>query len=174
MYLYLKEKKYLIISIIIIILDGILIYFIPYAYHDINYFYPMLTISLIPFLYYDNIKDYYKFIFVIGIIYDLLYSNLFLFNSLIFLLLAKINIKLLKLMKNILFTYLLSVIINIVLYDLILFVLVSIVNNSLIINEYFYKISRSLFLNIIVSILYYLIFKRKTTYLKIHNNIHQK
>ena len=174
MYLYLREKKYLIISVIVILLDGLLIHYIPSYYHNINYFYPMLTISLIPFLYYDNIKDYYKFIFILGIIYDLFYSNLFLFNSLIFLLLNKNNIKILKLMKNIILTYMFLVIINILLYDLILFILTSLISNSFIINDYFYKISRSLLVNIIVSLGYFLIFKRKTTYLKIHNSIHQK
>ena len=173
MLVFYKEKKYLIISLLSIILDGLILYLIPGYFHNINYFYPMLTISLIPFLYYDNIKDYYYFIFIIGIIYDLLYSNLFLFNSLIFLFLSKVDIKFLKLMKNNLFTYILLVIINILLYDLILFILISISNNIFIINEYFYKIARSLLLNILMSIIYYLIFKRKINYLKIHNSIHQ-
>ena len=173
MYLYLKEKKYLIISIISIILDGVLLYFMPSYFHNINYFYPMLTISLIPFLYYDNIKDYYQYIFIMGIIYDLLYSNLFLFNSLIFLLLSKIDIKILKLMKNNLFIYLMLVVINIILYDLVLFILVSISYHYFSFNEYFYKISKSILLNVFISLIYYLLIK-KTTYPKIHNNIHQK
>ena len=174
MYLYSKEKKYLIISVLSVILDGIIVYFVPNSYHDLNYFYPMLTISLIPFLYYDNIKDYYKFIFIIGIIYDLFYSNLFLFNSLIFLLLSKINIKMLKIMKNNLLTFILLVIINIISYDLILFLLVSIGNKNFVINEYLYKISRSLLLNVLISLIYFLVLKRKTTYLKIRSSIHQK
>ena len=174
MYVFYKEKKYLIISLLILILDGIMMFIMPVFYHQINYFYPMFTISLIPFLYYDNIKDYYNFILIIGIIYDLLYSNLFFFNGLMFLLLSKIDIKILKLMKNNYFTYLILVIINILLYDFILFILVSLNNKEFVINEYFYKIVRSLSVNIFISIIYYLIFKRNTTYLRIRNSIHQK
>ena len=161
MFQYSKEKKYLIISIIAILLDGVITYFIPSYYHDINYLYPMLTVSLIPFLYNSSIKNYYKDIFILGIVYDLIYSSFFLFNSLIFLLLSKINIKFLKIMKNNLIAYLILVIIDIALYDLILFFMVSIRNHNFIINEYVYKISRSMLLNLIVSLIYYQVLKKK-------------
>ena len=50
------EKKYLILSLLVIILDGIIIYYMPSYFNKINYLYPMLMISLIPFIYLDNKK----------------------------------------------------------------------------------------------------------------------
>ena len=45
-----KEKKFWIISLLIIILDGLIIYFIPSYFNNLNYLYPMLTVSLIHFI----------------------------------------------------------------------------------------------------------------------------
>ena len=72
-----KEKKYLIISLITLLIDGIIVYYKPSFFNQLTIFYPMLTISLIPFLYINKANDYYKFSFFLGIIYDLLYSNIF-------------------------------------------------------------------------------------------------
>ena len=166
MSVYLKEKKYLIISLIIIMLDGIITYYIPSYFNNLNYFYPMLTISLIPFLYKGNSKYFYQYIFFIGIIYDLLYSNIFLFNSLIFLVLSKIDTKLFKIFKENLFIYLIIVILNILLYDGIIFLLIYLTNYQVVtIIDYIYKIEHSIILNIIFGIIYYLIFSRNNNIL---------
>ncbi len=155
-----KEKKYLIISIIIIILDGVIVYFMPSYFNKLNFFYPMLTISLIPFLYQENTRKYYQLLFFLGIIYDLLYSNLFLFHPLVFLLLGKIDIYVLKFLKNNMIVYYLLILINILIYDGILFILVFITNYEIVtINDYIYKIRNSL-INIIFGSFYYLIFNK--------------
>ena len=155
-----KEK--IIFSIIIILLDGILINYIPSYFNSINLFYPMLTISLLPFLY-DNSKiEYSKLCFFIGIIYDLLYSNIFLYHALFFFLLGKLDIKIIKLLNNNLILYVVLVIINIVAYDLVFYLLVNLTNYQIInINGLIYKIKNSLLLNIMSSFIYYFWFKKR-------------
>lgn len=153
-----KEKKYLIISVFIIILDGIITYFIPSYFNKLNYLYPMLTVSLIPYLYNFNTKDYYKFIFILGIIYDLFYSNIFFFNAFIFLILGIIDIKIFKVFNVNIIVHILLIILNIIIYDLILFILVYLTNyQCLTIIDYFYKIKNSLILNIIFGMIFYCI-----------------
>ena len=51
MFVFLNERKTILISLIVIILDGLLIYYIPGYFNKLNFFYPMLTITLIPFVY---------------------------------------------------------------------------------------------------------------------------
>ena len=79
-----KEKKYLILSFIVLFLDGLISYYYPSFFHQQNYFFPMLSISLIPFLYKNNTKDYYRLSLILGFIYDLLFSHIFLLNTIIF------------------------------------------------------------------------------------------
>ena len=77
MLVYYKEKKIeLIISILLVILDGIIVYYIPSYFNNISYLYPMLTISFIPFLIRKKKHNIYLII-IIGLLYDLLYSNIF-------------------------------------------------------------------------------------------------
>ena len=75
---YFKENKYIVTSLLAIILDGIILYYHNYYYNRLDLFYPMLTVSLIPYLYLDNKKNYYKTVFILGMVYDLLYSHIFL------------------------------------------------------------------------------------------------
>ncbi len=155
-----NDKKKILVSLIIILIDGIIVYCIPSYYHAINYFYPMLTISLIPFLYDSNLNNYYKIVFILGFIYDLLYSNIFLFNAMLFLLLSKIDTKILKLLRDNLFTNIVLVIINILLYDLMCFFLTFITDyQNILISDYIYKIEHSLLINVLVGLIYYLIIK---------------
>ena len=161
MYAFYKEKKYWITSLIILILEGILSFYLSSFFNKINCFFPMLTISLIPFLYTNNIQDYNKKLFILGIIYDLLYSNLFLFHPFVFLLLGKIDINILKYFKKNIVIYFLIIFINLLIYDGIFFVLVFLTNYEIVtLNDYFYKIRYSL-INIPFGSFYYLIFKHK-------------
>ncbi len=151
--------KKIIISSIVILLDGIIVYYIPSSYHNLSYLYPMLTISLIPFIYQNKTHDYYKYIIILGIIYDIFYSNIFLLNALVFFLLGWIDLKIIRYFKNNIITYLFMIIVNILVYDLLLFFLIVITNyQSITLIDYLYKIKNSLLLNIIVGIIYYYIF----------------
>ena len=156
-----KEKRYWIISILVLFLDGIISYYLPSYFNKLSLFYPMLTISLIPFLYSGNKRKYYYFVFILGIIYDLLYCNIFLFNALIFLFLSKIDIKVLKLLKDNFFLYLGLIVLNIVIYDGICFFLLILTKYANYpINHLFYKIEHSLLLNILSGIWFFFIFKK--------------
>ena len=152
----------IIISFITILLDGIIVYFSNISFGQLNIFYPMLTISLIPFFDRRKIKKYYQNCFIIGFIYDLFYSNIFLFNAMLFLLLGFVDLNILKRMKNNLFWYIVIVVVNIILYDTINFLFVIMSNYQLInLDALLYKILHSLLLNIMSCFVYFILFKRK-------------
>lgn len=147
--------------ILTIILDYLLIYFLPSFFNQISLFYPMLTLTLIVFLYkkIDN-KKYFKLVFIIGFIYDLLFSYIFLFNSLIFLMFAKVIKKVDKYIRYNLFVNIILVIIFIFLYDFILFLLVLISDYNLVsLSDLIYKFKNSCILNISFYILISIGFK---------------
>ena len=160
-------KGKIIVSLIVLILDGIIVYYNNYYFNNLNIFYPMLTISLIPFLFDNNQKEYYKICFIIGIIYDLLYSNIFLYNGFLFLLLSKIDVKIMKYLKNNLFLYMMLVIINIIFYDTISFLLIKVTNYQIVtFSDLIYKIENSLLLNIMSSFVFFFLVKKKMGYHK--------
>lgn len=160
------KGKLLVISLVIL-LDGLIIYFIPSYYHNLNYFYPMLTVSLIPFLFFNNQKKYFHLILFIGFIYDLFYSNIFLYHTLIFLLLAKINYKLIKYFNGGLLFYLVLIIINILIYDLIGFLIIYFTNyQEIAVIDLLYKLKNSLIVNILSGFVYYFLFKNKIIFHK--------
>lgn len=152
-----------ILMIISISLDYLISYFIPNYFNNLNLFFPMLTLTYIVYLYKKiNIKKYYKIVFITGIIYDLLFSYLFLFNSLVFLLFAKILTKIDKLIRYNIVISILMLIIFIFLYDLILFIIVYISSYNIItINDLFYKFIHSLILNIIFYLLLTIIINKR-------------
>ena len=83
-----------IILLISIILDGILTNYLPYLVNDLSLFTPLLTVVSIFILYALNRKKETKFfilMFIVGIIYDLLYTNLLYLNGLLFVLIAFIS-----------------------------------------------------------------------------------
>lgn len=149
-----------IIGFIIIILDGLLVYFIPSYFNELNYFYPMLSITYLVFLY-GYSKKYLKTSFILGFIYDLLYSNIFLYNSLIFLLLGKINKKIFNYLQINLFNKIIILILNIIIYDSINFLIIYFSKyNYVLFNDLIYKILHSLLLNILFIIILYFFFKK--------------
>ena len=150
-----------------ILFDYLLTFLIP-SYNNLNLLYPMLTIVLIVFLHKKiSNKKYLKLIFIIGFIYDILFSYIFLFNSLIFLSFAKIIKKIDKYIRFNLFINIILVCLFIVLYDLILFFVVYISNYTVVnISNLLYKIKNSFLLNIIYYFLLEFIYK----FVKIQGN----
>lgn len=149
MLLFYHVKKYLIISLITVILDGLISYFIGGYFNNLNYFYPMLTISFIPFIYLGLKKKSYIFIIITGIIYDLLYSSIFLYNVILFFILINIDMKISECFKDSLLLFLLLSLFNIIFYDVIGFIITIIVNyQSITIYDLIYKINHSIILNI--------------------------
>ena len=163
---YYKEMKW-VVSLIIIMLDGIIINYFPSYFNSLNYLYPMLTLSLIPFLD-DNYQKYYKKIFIIGIIYDLLYSNIFLYHAFIFLLIALINRKILLSFKNNLLLFLIIIPVNIIVYDTINFLVIIFTNyQAVALIDLWYKICHSLLLNILSGFVFFFLFKKKIIDIKL-------
>ena len=156
MLVFLRENKKRIIIILALLLDGIIVYYYP-SYQKINLFYPMLTISLIAFL--TNQKNYN--LFLLGFIYDLLYSNIFFYNAIVFYLLGKMNYFFKRNFNNNIMVYLILTIINIILYDTLTYFFVLITEyHSIAISFLIYKIKNSLILNILVVFVYYFLFKK--------------
>ena len=82
----------IIILIISFILDGVLTNFLPYGVENISLFTPLLTIVALVVIYnffYHEEKKYYILSFIVGILYDLFYTNLLFLDGLLFLLIAK-------------------------------------------------------------------------------------
>lgn len=152
--------KYLII-IISLILDGILSNFLPVI--DLSYFTPLLTLTSIFIVYPFYTKDEYKYYitsFIIGIIHDLLYTNLLFFNGIIFVFIALIVRIIYKNLNISLFKNILYIILIIIVYEsstALIFMMFKLVPITL--NKLIYKITHSLLLNIIYGELIYLILK---------------
>lgn len=153
----------IIIVICSILLDGISTNFLPYSPSTLSLFTPLLTvvsfILIYPF-YRKKVKKYYIISITIGLIYDLLYTNLLFVNSILFFIIAYVT-KIIY--KNIEVNYLniiLFVIVIISLYEalngliIVVFNLVPITIESLI-----YKITHSLLLNILTTEIIYIIIK---------------
>jgi len=153
----------IIILILSILLDGILTNFLPYLVNDLSLFTPLLTVVSIfiiyPF-YRKNEKKYFITLFILGIIYDLLYTNLLFFNGVLFILIGFISKYINKNYEITPIRLILYTIIIIVSYEsltgLILFIF-RVVPVTL--YKVWYKIIHSLLLNIIYVELIYLIIK---------------
>ena len=160
-----------IIILICIFLDFLISYFIPNYFNNMNYFYPMLTLTFLVFYYKKGYnKNYFKIVFITGLLYDLCFSYIFLFHVLVFLLFYKILKKVDKLIRYNFIVSIFMLIIFLFLYDLILFLLCFISGYSLVtFNDLFYKFSHSLILNISFYILLTIIFNNKKL-LGVHNS----
>ena len=151
----------IIIVIISLLLDGILTNYLPYLYTNLSIFTPLLTLISIFMIYpffKKKEKNYFIIIFIIGIIYDLLYTNLLFFNGVLFIVLG-------LLIKYIYKTYEITPL-RLILYLIILISsyesltgIILLIYNVVPVTFYkvFYKIINSLFLNIIYGELIYLI-----------------
>ena len=155
------------IPIIIIVLslffDGLLTNYLPFLVNDLSLFTPLLTIVSIFMIYpyfRKELKKYFIIVASIGIIYDLLYTNLLFFNAILFLLIAIITRFIYKNYEITFFRLVIYIILIIVIYEsataliLLIFNLVPITISKLL-----YKIYHSLILNIIYGELIYLVLK---------------
>jgi len=169
----------MIVAIIItisLLLDGILTNFLPYVQNTLTLFTPLLTVVSIfivyPF-YRKREKDYFLHMSLLGILYDLFYTNLLFFNGILFLIIASLSIIIHKNCELTFFKLIFYIAIVVGVYEsttaLILFIfqLVPITFMKL-----FYKITHSLLLNIIYIEFIYLILKLiPKKYKKIRINI---
>ncbi len=144
-----------------LLLDGILTNFLPYMPNDLSLFTPLLTVVSIfiiyPF-YRKKEKNYFLYMFLLGMIYDLFYTNLLFFNGILFLIIAIISQIIHKNFEISYFKLIFYIAFIVVLYEsltgaiLFIFQLVPITIPKLI-----YKITHSLLLNILYIEIVYLI-----------------
>ena len=165
----------IIILIISFILDGVLTNFLPFGVENISLFTPLLTIVALVVIYnflYHKEKNYYILSFVIGILYDLFYTNLLFLDGLLFLLIAFVITKIYKVVG---FNYMwiaLDILISIIIYEC-SFALVIVIFNLVPMSIYrlLYKISHSIILNIIYGeLLYFIIQLLPKKYKKVRIN----
>ena len=163
------------IIIFSLLLDGFLTNILPYNVNNLSLFTPMFTILLPIIIYPFYIKQERKYLvtlIITGIIYDIFYTNLLFYNSIILFIFGLIMI---KLYKNIGYNYIKVIIysiLGIILYELFNTIMILIFNLvPITLYKIIYKISHSLLLNILyVSILYSLINKLPKKYKKIRIN----
>ena len=153
-----------IILIVSILLDGVLTNFLPYLVNDLSIFTPLFTVVSIFIIYPLNRKKETKFfilIFIVGIIYDLLYTNLLFLNGLLFVLIALLSKVIYKNFETGYFKLIIYTILIIIVYEsvyagiLFIYRVVPITFYKLI-----YKISHTLILNIIYTEILYLIINK--------------
>lgn len=150
-----------IILLISIVLDGILSNFLPYLVNDLSLFTPMLTVIAIFIIYpffRKKEKNYFIIIFIVGMIYDLLYTNLLFFNGVLFLIIGFIS---LEIYKNFEISYLKLIIYLILIisaYEILTGIILLVFNMvPVTLYKVLYKITHSLILNVIYGELIYLI-----------------
>lgn len=158
----------MILSIISFILDLVLNSFILNAYQNINLFFPCLFVISIPFQYtiIKNKKRFLLLLLISGIIYDILYSDIFLINTYFFILYGLLIEKIIKKDSSIIKLVLLSII-GIVIYDIFIFFILVLINYSNYhIELLYYKIKNTIVLNLMYSIIIVLILKSRLLYSK--------
>lgn len=153
----------IIIMIISLLLDGLLSNYLPYLVNDLSLFTPLFTLISIfiiyPF-YRKREKEYFIHIFILGIIYDLLYTNLLFFTGVIFVIVGLIIKFIIKNYELGYLKILLYMVIIIVLYESITVFFLGIYNVIPIsFNKLIYKISHSLIINLIYGELLFIIIK---------------
>ena len=150
-----------IILLISIVLDGILSNFLPFLVNGLSLFTPMLTVIAIFMIYpffRKKEKNYFIKIFIVGMIYDLLYTNLVFFNGVLFLIIGFIS---LEIYKNFEISYLKLIIYLILIisaYEILTGIILLVFNMvPVTLYKVLYKITHSLILNIVYGELIYLI-----------------
>lgn len=151
----------LIIITLSLIIDGILSNIFPYTVNNLSLFTPLLTlisIYLIYPFYKKKEKKYMITLFLTGIIYDLLYTNLIFYNAITFTIIGIISKYIYKHYEINYLNIIIQIILIVTIYEslnALIIILFNLVPMS--ISRLFYKITHSLLLNIIYSELLLLI-----------------
>ena len=152
---------YLIISTII---DLLLSTNITNTYQNLNYFFPLILITSLPISYLltKNKIIFFIAIIIIGIIYDLLYSDIPLINLYFLILITLLTKIFYQNKKPTTLNITILTLIGVITYDLYLsLILVLTKTQNITINDIIYKETHSLILNIIYLILSLIILKSR-------------
>lgn len=144
------------ISMISFFLDGIISKYVSFN----SLFLPLFTLVSIILIYpYFNNNNfrYFRYIAILGLLYDIVYMNLLFYNFFVFMILGFINIFISYLLSHRLYINLFITVISIILYRLINYIYMLIIGDNCSFILFFKSVYSSLILNIIYCIIIYLI-----------------
>lgn len=148
----------IIIVLISFLLEGIISKYIPM---DTILFESMFTVMSLIIIYpyfHNKEKKYFSLAFFTGLLYDIVYTNTFLFNAIIFLAIAYIIKKINAYISNNYINVAIISLIIIIIYRLLVYFILCLINYlNFNIRSLLYSIADSLILNMIYSIILYLI-----------------
>ena len=150
-----------IVIIISFLLDGILSNYLPYLVNSLSWFTPLFTlvsVFLIYPFYRKKLKNYFIIIIILGLLYDLFYTNLLFINAILF---AGVGFLAKLLWKNSyigFFRMAIYICLIIILYELVSVGFLLIGNMvPITLMKVIYKISHSLIINVIYAEIWLLI-----------------
>ena len=148
--------------IVTIIIDYFSIFFTS-SYSNLNIFFPLILISSIPIIYSVVEKKVFLIsIIILGILYDLMFSFVFFLNTSYFMFYYLFLHTFFKIKeKNIINIFLISIF-GFILYDFYIFLILKLLNyNTLVINDFYYKIYNSILLNTLYIVLSLIIMRSR-------------
>ena len=156
----------IIISSVSLILDLVLSNFLPFMMNDLSIFTTLFVVISLFFIYplfTGNNKKYFIYIFIYGIIYDLMFTNLFFYHGFIFLFLGIITFYIYKNLEITFIRNIIYILFLILVYEG-LFVIFILIFNLVPITlfKYLYKVSHTIISNVIYGELLYFIQKKLT------------
>ena len=160
----------IIYTIISFLLDGLLSNYMSINIIEPSYFrtiYSIISLILI-FNYFDNNSKYLKTLLIVGILFDIVYTNTFLLNVTIFLIIYLINKKINILIPNNILTINIKTYLSIIIYHTLSFLILLLANyQNYSIKLLLLILSRSFIMTIIYTTISYLLLKK--IYFKIYD-----
>ncbi len=155
----------LIIIIVSFLLEGIVSNFVPMN----SFLVPLFTLTALIMIYplFDEAALYYKYTFITGLAYDLLYTDTILFHAIIFCFMAFLITKLNLVLSDNFINTLIIIGVCILVYRVMTYsVLILVGSVDFNISDLIFSVLRSLIINLIYSLILFLIIKKgqKTKY----------
>ena len=152
-----------------IFLDFLFSSFISSAFQNINIFFPVILVGSLPIfcILLKNKKLFFVLIVITGIIYDTLFSDVFLINSYYFILYSLLINSYYKKHNPKVLNILIISMLGVAFYDVFVFFMLIFINySSFVIDDLYYKITRSILVNTIYTLLSIIILKGRIFWYK--------
>ena len=153
------------ISIISFLLDGILSNYLPTN----GIFMPLFTLMCLIVIYphFNDNSWYYKYAFILGIFYDIVYTGTFIFYASVFLLISFIISKLNRTLTESYINLIIISIVSIIIFRTITYLLIVLTGN---LSFDFYYLFRGIYSSILINVIYVVILKFITSKFKRKRN----
>ena len=153
----------IIYTIISFLLDGLMANFTNFSLTNLSYFttiYSVIALVII-YNYFNNDQKYLKILIILGILFDIVYTNTFILNIFIFLIIYFVLKSINTYLPNNLFVINIKALLAIIIYHTLSFVILSLANYSnYSIKLYLSVLSHNLIMTIIYTSISYLIIKK--------------